>query len=140
MHLDWVHASAGGPAGCPAVLLLGLDVAPTMALKSPTNFFGVAYQETVDETDEALTRAFESAAAAGCPRPMAVAYGHYPLSTVHYPDAPLFGRCGAWAREAALTACLTMSEVLLQAYGGCLLRGQEQAASRPGVFIALLHG
>jgi hypothetical protein len=110
VQLEWVRAGAGGGGGsaaggaagaatCAPLLLLGLDLVPASGLRSPTNFFGVAPAWLLAEAHAALGAALGGADARGCARPAIVAFGHYPPSTIAYPDRSL----ADWA-AAALSA------------------------------------
>jgi hypothetical protein len=68
---------------CPAVLLLGLDLAPAIGLHGPANFFGLADAQLLAETASAVARAQQQLTAAGCLwLPPIVSYSHYPFATV----------------------------------------------------------
>lgn len=84
---DADDATSEGVPGCPAAVLVGLDVTPSPGLRPPTNFFGLAGRRRVsDELEAALQRSRRELAVhwgPGC-RPATIAYGHHPLSVIVY--------------------------------------------------------
>lgn len=90
--LPFCAHSAGS---CPAVVLLSLDLAPRVGLRSPSNFVGVAGPSLLRALRVGAEAAWLGPGApprrcsASSPAPPVVAFGHYPLSTV---DA----EAGAW--------------------------------------------
>ena len=64
---------------------MGIDLTPEPGLKSPTNFAGLARTPLLLEVHQAL-EGMAQQHPAGCSEPLVLAYGHYPLSTVDYPN------------------------------------------------------
>lgn len=105
-------AGAAAKAGCPSIVLLGVDVAPEPGLRSPANFAGRANETLLAEVRDALGRARPGDA---CPATPVLAYGHYPLSTVARHEAaeldPLVARDAAAAAAAGAKAPSWASEL-----------------------------
>lgn len=74
-----VAGSMEAAEACPALALLGIDVSPDPGLRSPANFAGVCTPGLLREVELELASLLASVPD-GCPQPLLLAYGHYPLS------------------------------------------------------------
>ncbi|KAK9799709.1 hypothetical protein WJX73_001391 [Symbiochloris irregularis] len=94
------HTALPAAAACPALVLLGVDTAPSPGLRGPSDFFGMATDSLLAELDATLHTL--GLALRQCdPQPPVVAYGHYPLGLTTYGLAP--GQRGA---DSALSIML----------------------------------
>ncbi|RMZ56666.1 hypothetical protein APUTEX25_002755 [Auxenochlorella protothecoides] len=84
----WASEPDQQAGSCPAVVLLSLDLAPRVGLRSPSNFVGVAGPSLLRALRVGAEAAWLGPGApprrcsASSPAPPVVAFGHYPLSTV----------------------------------------------------------
>ena len=74
---------------CPPALLVGVDTSQDPGLRAPTNFIGLAYENLLQELDFKLTKSTQQMATQGC-QPLLIAYGHFTLSTIAYPERSLW--------------------------------------------------
>ena len=66
---------------CPVYCLVGIDLVPDIGLRSPTNFFGMVTEEILEELEVKIVDDMRKWYGKNC-RPVYIAYGHYPMSTV----------------------------------------------------------
>ena len=66
---------------CPVYCLVGIDLVPDIGLRSPTNFFGMMTEEILNELEIEIVTDMRKWYGNNC-RPLYIAYGHYPMSTV----------------------------------------------------------
>eukprot|EP00210_Caulerpa_lentillifera_P005648 g5401.t1 len=68
-------------ASCPVYVLVGVDAAPQVGLRSPTNFLGRITGDILTELESKLVDEIRHWSIRDCD-PVYLAYGHYPLSMI----------------------------------------------------------